>query len=301
MLDLNDFHYYVEVVERGGITAASKSLLASKSTISNRIRQLECALGVRLINRTSRQFSVTDVGTDFYKQAVLMLRQAKAAETIVRSRVVAPRGTIRMTSPVAAAQFAIGKLLPAFLGRFPEVDVWQHLTDRSVDIVAENFDLAIRSHSEPLPDSSLVQRTLGTASWRLFAARSYMEEYGTPCKPDHLSEHNTLVAMSCAESVGWNLQSDDGFKQSVSVNPRLISEDILSLKSAAEAGLGIVALPAYVCKGAIESGELINVLPEWSAGESTLTALVPVRQGMLPSVRAFMDFLVEKMPKVLAL
>jgi DNA-binding transcriptional LysR family regulator len=129
-LDLNDFYYFVHVVDRGGITSASRSLSIPKSTISHRMQILEAALGAHLINRNSRQFSVTDIGLDFYKHAALMLEQAQAAEAVVRQRLVEPSGLIRFTTAVAVAQFATSKVLPQFLDWFPKVDVLQHITDQ---------------------------------------------------------------------------------------------------------------------------------------------------------------------------
>jgi len=298
-LDLNDFYYFVHVVDRGGITPASRSLSIPKSTISHRMQTLEAALGAHLINRNSRQFSVTDIGLDFYKHAALMLEQAQAAEAVVKQRLVEPSGLIRCTTAVAVAQFATSKVLPQFLDRFPKVDVLQHITDQMVDIVAENFDLAIRAHSEALPNSNLVQRTLGLAPWRLFAGRCYIEKYGMPTRPKDLADHRALFMMRFGQSPLWRLRSSEGEEHTICLKPRLASEDMVGLKATTQMGLGIVALPAFICREQVSSGELQAVLPEWSAGESTLTALMPARHGLLPSVRAFMDFLVSEILKVL--
>ena len=299
MLDLNDFYYFVHVVDHGGITAASRSLSVPKSTISHRIQVLEASLGARLINRTSRRFSVTDVGLDFYKQAALMLEQAQVAESIVKQRLVEPSGLIRFTAAVASAQFVMGKVLPEFLDRFPKINVLQHITDQAVDIVAENFDLAIRAHSDALPDSNLVQRTLGSAPWRLFAGRQYIERYGMPALPADLANHRALFMMRGGLPPLWRLRSPAGDEHTIRVEPRLMSDDMVGLKQASKKGLGIVALPAYICREDVAAAELQMVFPEWSAGESTLTALMPFRHGLLPSVRVFVDFLVSEIPKVI--
>ena len=299
MLDLNDFYYFVNVVDRGGMTAASRSLSVPKSTISHRIQQLEASLGVRLINRTSRQFSVTDAGLDFYKHAALMLEEAQAAEAIVKRRLVEPSGLIRVTTAVAIAQFATAKILPEFLGKYPEISVVQHVTDASVDLIAENFDLAIRAHSNALPDSNLIKRTLGSAPWRLFAGRRYIEEFGMPDSPEKLARHNALFMMRTGVQPTWRLRRSDGIEHEVPLRPRVMNNDMVGLIAAAQMGLGIVALPAYICREDVISGRLQPVLPEWSAGESTLTALLPFRHGRLPSVRAFLDFLISEIPKAI--
>ena len=171
VLDFNDFFYFVQVVDRGGFTAAGRTLRIPKSTLSHRIQQLEANLGVRLLNRTSRRFAMTDAGEEFYRHAVLMLREAELAETAIRQRLNEPTGTVRLTAAVATMQFAMRDIVPDFLLRYPKVNVVAHATDQNVDIIGENYDVAIRAHSDPLPDSTLVQRTLTPAPWLLFAGR----------------------------------------------------------------------------------------------------------------------------------
>src|ERR1700688_1558209 len=153
VLDLNDFFYFVQVVGRGGFTAAGRTLRIPKSTLSHRIQQLETNLGARLLNRTSRRFAMTDAGEEFYRHAVVMLRDAALAESAIRHPLSETTGAVRCTAAMATMQFAIGDILADFLLRYPKVNVVAHATDRNVDIVGENFDVAIRAHSEPLPDS----------------------------------------------------------------------------------------------------------------------------------------------------
>src|SRR5215510_4712307 len=139
MLDLNDFFLFVQVVDHGGFTAASRVLRAPKSTLSHRIQELENNLGVRLLNRTSRRFGMTDAGEDFYRHAVAMLREAEQAETTIRHRLTEPTGTVRCTAGVATMQFALSDIIAEFLLRYPKVNVVAHAADRAVDIVSENF------------------------------------------------------------------------------------------------------------------------------------------------------------------
>jgi DNA-binding transcriptional LysR family regulator len=301
MLDLNDFFYFVQVVDRRGFTSAGRSLGVPKSTLSHRIRQLESRLGVRLINRTSRQFSTTNVGKEFYHHATLMLAQAEAAENAIRHRLAEPSGTIRFTVSVPIAQFAMGGMLPDFMSRFPKIDLVQYATDDYVDIVAENYDLAVRAHSDPLPDSTLVRRELAPAPWYLFAAPSYLDRAGSPRSPEELSRHATLYMMRGSHQPTWQMRHRRKRDVVVPVEPRFSSNDLVALKRSACAGFGIVALPGYVCRAEVETGELTRVLPDWLAGDSTLTALIPFRRGMLPSVRAFVDFIGAEFPKAISL
>src|SRR5947208_11702260 len=195
VLDFNDFFYFVQVVDRGGFTAAGRTLRIPKSTLSHRIQQLEATLGVRLLNRTSRRFGMTDAGEEFYRHAVLMLREAELAETAIRHRLHEPSGTVRCTAAVATMQFAMRDMGASFLLRYPKVDVVAHATDQHVDIVGENYDVAIRAHSDPLPDSALVQRTLAPAPWFLFAGSAYLDANQAPQPPEELPHHPSLFMM----------------------------------------------------------------------------------------------------------
>src|SRR6478735_8574742 len=144
VLDFNDFFYFVQVVDRGGFTAAGRTLRMPKSTLSHRIQQLETNLGVRLLNRTSRRFGVTDAGGEFYRHAVVMLREAELAEGAIRQRLNEPTGTVRCTAAIATMQFAMRDIVPDFLLRYPKVNVVALAIDQNVDLVGENYDVAIR-------------------------------------------------------------------------------------------------------------------------------------------------------------
>lgn len=303
MLDLNDFFYFVQVVDCGGFTAAGRVLRLPKSTLSHRMQRLEAELGVRLLNRTSRRFAMTDAGEEFHRHAVMMLRDAELAESAIRRRLSEPTGTVRCTTATATMQFAIGDIVADFLGRYPKVRVVAHATDRKVDIVGENFDLAVRAHSDPLPNSTLVQRTLTPAPWLLFAGAAYLDAHGTPETPEDLSDHPSLFMMRTGVAPVWRLRRLGTASEEVvmPLTPRLLCDDMVALKQAAIAGLGVVALPGYVCREDVRSGVLRQVLPQWLAGDSTLTALIPYRRGLLPSVRAFIDHLAAELPKAVRL
>jgi DNA-binding transcriptional LysR family regulator len=303
VLDLNDFLYFVQVVDRGGFTAAGRTLRIPKSTLSHRIQQLETNLGVRLLNRTSRRFGMTDAGGEFYRHAVLMLREAELAETAIRHRLSEPAGTVRCTAAIATMQFAMRDIVAEFLDRYPKVNVVAHATDQYVDIVGENYDVAIRAHSDPLPNSTLVQRALTPAPWFLFAGAAYLDAEGPLDTPRELAKHPSLFMMRTGVKPIWRLRRSTrrGEEVALSLTPRLLIDDMLSLKQAAIAGLGVVALPGYVCRDDVKSGALRRVLPDWIAGDSTLTALIPYRQGLLPSVRAFIEHLAAEFPQAVVI
>ena len=287
MLDLNDFFYFVQVVDRGGFTAAGRTLRLPKSTLSHRIQQLETELGARLHNRTSRQLGMTDAGEEFYRHEVTMLREAELAETAIRQRLREPIGTVRCTAAMATMQFAMRDIVAEFLGRYPKVNVVAHASDQNVDIVGENYDVAVRAHSEPLPDSTLVQRHLAPAPWLLFAGAAYLDANKAPQTPADLRNHQSLFMMRTGVAPVWRLRHASRTKDQVIIplTPRLLSDDMITLK------------PGYVCRDEVRSGALRRVLPAWLAGDSTITALIPYRRGLLPSVRVFIDHLAAEFPK----
>jgi DNA-binding transcriptional LysR family regulator len=299
MLDLNDFFYFVQVVDRGGFTAAGRKLRVPKSTLSHRMQELERSLGVRLLNRTSRRFGLTDAGEEFYRHAVAMLREAELAETTIRHRLTEPTGTVRCTAGVATMQFALSNIIADFLAKYPKVNVFAHAADRTIDLVGENFDLAVRAHSEPLPDSNLIQRTLAPAPWFLFAGSEYLDAHGSPETPQDLQKHPSLFMMRSNVAPVWRLRHAREARNEIVVplTPRLLGDEMICLQQAAIRGLGVVALPGYICCAAVRSGSLRRVLPEWIAGDSTITALIPSRHGLLPAVRAFLDHLASEFPK----
>jgi DNA-binding transcriptional LysR family regulator len=299
MLDLNDLYYFVQTVEKKGISAAARALDVPKSTVSRHILALEAALGVRLIQRTTRTFAVTDIGREFYAHAVATLVEAESAENVVRQRMAEPSGTIRFTCSVALAQLGLAELIPRFVKMHPRVRICQHATNRLVDLVQEGFDFCLRAHSTFLPSSSLIQRHLVDVRWHLFAGPGYLADKGTPRRPEDLSAHDALGLHQVDETHVWSLTHEKDLKKRAAIpyEPRLQSDDMGTLKVAAQT-LGIVALPGYVARKEVESGLLVRVLPEWHAGIAKLSVLMPTRRGLLPSVRAFIDFLSSQLPPV---
>jgi DNA-binding transcriptional LysR family regulator len=300
MLDLNDFYYFVQVVDKQGFSAAGRALNLPKSSLSRRVIELEARLGARLIQRTSRSFVVTDVGQEFYRHASAMLIEAEAAENAVKRRLAEPSGTVRFTCAVALAQSGVAALVLRFMTLFPKVDIVLHATNHFVDLVDEGFDLGLRAHSAPLPDSSLIQRPLAAVPWHLFAGPDYLERNGVPQTPADLAGHTGLVLGYRAEETAWRLRHASGDTAVIPFAPRLRSDDMATLGMAAQSGHGIVALPAYICRADVGAGRLLRVLPGWTAGDAMATLVIASRRGLLPSVRAFIDFLVAEFPLVVA-
>ncbi|MFK7915347.1 MAG: LysR substrate-binding domain-containing protein [Pseudomonadales bacterium] len=298
MLDLNDHHYFVHAVDHGGFAAASRALDLPKSTISRRVIELESRLGVRLIERTSRSFVMTDVGRAFYRHAKAMLIEAEAAETAVQSLLAEPSGTVRMTCSFGMAR-SISGLISSFLTAYPKVDLVQYTTNKHVDLIEEGFDLGLRGHSKPLPDSSLVQRRLAETPWQVFAAPAFLAAQGTPSEPAAIAELATLALGTGSDHPAWQFERGDETVV-VPVRPRFHSSDMESLKDAAIAGHGIVSLPTYVAQAEVRKGSLEPVLVDWVTQRARISLLIPPKRSQLPSVRALIDFLVAEYPKLFA-
>ncbi|MEQ9076362.1 MAG: LysR substrate-binding domain-containing protein [Sandaracinaceae bacterium] len=297
-MDLNDYFYFVHVVEKRGFAPAGRALGVPKSRLSRHVQQLEDRLGARLIQRTSRQFAVTDVGETFYRFARAALDEVDAAEAAVRRQTNTLAGRVRLTCSVGMAHFALREVVVQFLVDNPKVDIVQHVTNRAVDLVEGGFDMAIRAHTGPLPDSGLVQRRLASTPWHLFAGPAYLESAGAPASPAALGGHTGLKLGYEPEQGSWSLRGPGGASVTVPYEPRLCSDDMVTLKDAATAGMGIVGLPAYICRDDVESGWLVRVLPEWTAGDAEISLLLPSRRGVMPAVRALAEHLQQVYPHV---
>ncbi|WP_203322420.1 LysR substrate-binding domain-containing protein [Pseudoxanthomonas beigongshangi] len=295
MLNLNDLVFFVAAVEHGGFAPASRRLGLPKSTLSKRVAELEEALQVRLIHRTSRSFTLTDVGRDFYEHARASIIEAEAAQDIVRQRVAEPSGTVRITASVPVAQEQLAAHLPRLAQRFPRLCLQLDVTDRFVDVVQEGYDIAVRSHFAPLPDSGLVQRRIGQESIVLVASPGYLDAHGMPTDPEALERHDGLL--SGAGATRWTLMAGAADARTVEVTPRprMIANESQALRAAAGAGLGIACLPESLCRPDLDEGRLSRVFPGWHAGRVTTTLVMPHRRGQLPGVRAVVDFLIESL------
>lgn len=297
MLDLNNLRYFVHVVDAHGFTAASNELGIPKSRLSRRISELEKGLQVRLLHRSSRQLSVTDVGAALYEHANAMLVEAAAAQQAVHQRLSEPVGTVKLACSVGIADFILNDFVPGFLRQYPQVNLVQDASNRFVDPVGEGFDLVIRAHDGPLPDSSLIQKTLAQVCWGLFASPDYLQKHGSPETVSDLELHRRLLVGS-DPGKSWTLQRDQGTGVVVSSPARYLTSSMANLKRAAIEGLGVVALPTYVCGDCTGSGTLRRLLPQWHVGRPHISLLMPSRRGQLPAVKALSQALVRHFERI---
>ena len=299
-LDLNDLYLFAQVIEHRGFTAASDVLGVSKSHISRRITDLEANLGARLLQRTSRRLSLTDAGEELYEHCRAMISEARAGEEAVRRRTVEPTGLVRVSMPVVLTDVVLAELLPRFMMRYPKVRLAIHASNRQVDLVEENVDVVVRGVGFEVESSSLIQASLCTARWGLVASPAHLAQTGAIDGPNGLPRNDLLVYASINEPVtALRLTRATGEVAAPAIQPRLQSDNIATLKEAALAGIGIAILPLYACTREIQTGSLCVVLPEWRPKEGRLVVLFPTRRGMMPAIRALVDFLKAELPPLL--
>jgi len=296
MQDLNDLYYFAAVVDHAGFAAAERALGIPKSRLSRRISQLETDLGVRLLQRSTRRFAVTEVGNSVYRHAQSMLAEAQAAREVVDRLSAEPRGVIRVSVPVGLAQTWVPKLLPEFLAKYPQVRVQLHVSNRRVDIINEGIDVALRVRSKLDDDGSLVMRSFGQIQELLVASPDYLRRMGRPNRPEELDQHVTLSISEDESRQRWELHGPDDEVRRVDLKPRVAGFDFPMLMALAKQGVGITMLPETTCAEAVRSGELEVVLQQWRLPQGIFHAVFASRRGLLPAVRVFIDFLAEKAP-----
>ena len=291
MQDLNDMRFFAEVVDQNGFAAAARKLRMPRSRLSRRIGLLEDRLGMKLIHRSTRRFTVTEIGREYYRHCVAMMVEAEAAqETIDRMR-TEPQGVVRVSCPSSLISFEIGEMIARFMEQYPKVEVLLESTNRRVDVIREGFDLAIRVRFPPLEDSDLVIRKFAGSPQCLVASPSVSKAFSRPLAPADLASLPSLGLNPAALENEWQLDGPDGATATISHRPRFATEDMMALRLAALRGIGVCQFPTFVVADDLNSGRLVDLLPEWSPKAGIIHAVFPSRRGLLPSVRALLDFL----------
>ncbi len=295
--DLNDMAVFVAVVECGTFTAAAEHLEVGKSQVSQRIARLEKRLGMRLIQRTTRQQHITDFGQTYYRHCRDMLSAAERAQKLADQASDTAAGSVRAVCPPLFSELVLGPIVAAFMRAFPDVHLQIDQRCREVDIVAEGYDLAfcIRDH---IDDSTLVARSVGSNNHVLTASPGFLADRQL-AGPDSL---NGLPSLSMGASsvhgrYQWQLSGPRAACRTVRHNPRLVSDDLLMLRAAAVAGHGVVALPGFLCADQIARGELVAVLPMWSLPGVDVHAVYPSRHGQPLAVRSFIEFVAPRISR----
>ncbi|AUH34941.1 LysR family transcriptional regulator [Paracoccus tegillarcae] len=293
---LESLRVFVRVIELGSITAGGRDLRLSPAVASNRIKDLENRFGVRLLNRTTRKLTPTEIGRAFYDHAQRVIETLDEAEAVVSSFSGKPQGVVRLTAPLGVGRRLIAPLIPSFCAENPGIDIRLRLSDRSVNIVEDGIDLAFFL-GEPA-DSSLKWRKIADCPRLLVAAPDYLAAHGTPQKPDDLQQHNCLLLRyPRSPEYFWVLQTEDG-PLKMMVSGRFDTDDGDVLTEWALSGQGIANRPAYEVAEHLKAGRLIEILPENRPPPAQFGCLTPHRRLQDPKVRMFADVAVRELKKL---
>jgi DNA-binding transcriptional LysR family regulator len=262
-----------------------------KSTISRRIKQLEESLSVRLLQRTTRSLTLTELGAVFYERCKRVQAEADEAERSVSEGQEMPKGILRLTAPIETGFRQFGRILADYSKFHPEVQVEIDLSNRFVDIVEEGYDLAIRAGT--LPDSTLVARKLGSSRMQVCASPSYLEAHEPPVTPGSLNEHTLLLYDNTLKKSLWNFTGPEG-TAGVVLQPKHCANSLMLLRDMVKSGYGIALLPSQHIQQDLERGDLVLLLSEWKLPEMGIYAVYPSPRHLTPKVKSFIDFLSQQ-------
>lgn len=282
---------FARVIEAGGISAAARRLHLSKSAVSKQLAALEDRLGARLLHRTTRRMSLTEAGAAFLERCRRVIAEAEEAEAAIGALQVEPRGILKVNAPMTFGTMHLAAAIPDFMARHPQVRVDLVLNDRLVDLIEEGFDVAVRIAQ--LADSSLVARKLAPGRRVLVAAPGYLDRHGRPQTLTDLLDHDTICYSYLASANEWRFDGPNG-EESVEVRGRLNANNGEVLLAATLAGIGIAALPTFICGPCLRAGTLVRVLPEYENRSIGVYAVWPSGRHLTAKMRAFVDFLAER-------
>jgi len=292
MDSLTDIAVFVQVVDAGSFTAAAEKLGLSKSVVSKYVTRLEERLGARLLNRTTRRLSLTEVGHAFYTRSLQGLREIEEAEAEVSKLQSAPRGVLRLNAPMSFGIMHVAPALSGFLAQYPELSVDMSLDDRRVDLIEEGFDLAIRIGE--LPDSSLVARRLGPCRHVVCGSPDYFKKHGEPKTLEDLSNHNAIIYKYQDTPKEWHFVAPNKNIIRVAVSGNIQINNSLGLREALLQGAGITLTPTFVAGQDIKTGKLKAVLTDHKVMEVSIYAVYPQRRHLSPKVKAFVEYMTKR-------
>jgi len=282
---------FIRVADSGGFTAAARRLDLSTTTVSDQVQALENALGARLLNRTTRRVSLTEIGRSYYDRCVQLLQDLEEANEAAGAQQATPRGQLRVYCQQGIEQF-VAPVIVDFLARYPEASVDLRTGHAMIDLVQEAFDLAISA--QPTPDATLVRRHLATLSLMLCGAPAYFEKHSVPQTPADLAGHNCLRYPYAPFEDGWRFLDAGGNPVTARISGSLISSSPETIRAAAVAGIGLMITAPFLIEDLLASGTLVPLLPGYRAQQCEINAFYPHRRHLAAKVRAFIDLLVDR-------
>ena len=291
--DLNELRAFVAVVDTGGFNRAANQLEASAAAVSRRISALESALGVKLLNRTTRQIDLTEAGNQFYADVVSIIESLEEAEEKLQSGRETVKGNLRVAAPLSFGVTRIAPILPQFMKQYPELKVHLQLDDRFADLVAEGIDVAIRIGS--LKDSSLVATRLASIPSACCASPDYLALHGEPGKPEDLSRHNCLQYSLLSSKEDWSFVEQNDNRRDIQISGSLSTNNGDVLKEAAIQGLGITMAPTFIVEDALRDGRLKAILSDYYPEPFGLYAVQPSRHFTPMRINVLIDYLKKQL------
>ncbi len=291
MEDLTAMVVFAKVVEEKSLSGAARKLDLSKSRVSKLVAKLEKSLGARLLNRTTRQMSLTEVGAVFYEHCVRIVEELEEAKLAVSRLHSEPRGVLKVSASVAFGTLHIAPVFADFIARYPEVTIDMTINDRFVDLAEEGYDVAIRIAKDP--GQNIVARKLAPVHRKICATPGYFARRGVPRTPAELARHNCLVYTYLQPQDRWQLKGPDG-EVAVAVSGNLRLNDDEALSQAVLGGLGIAVLPTFIIGGDLQAGRLQSVLSDYVPVVRHIYAVYLPNRHLSAKVRAFIDFLLER-------
>lgn len=288
--DLQGAAVFVQVVESGSIRGAARALAMPKSNVSRRVAELEAQLGARLLQRTTRTLSLTDAGRAFHQHASIAVAALQDAERAVHDLEGEPRGTLKVTAPANFGMLFMPTLIADFMRAYPDVNLVVDFTDRSVDLVQEGFDVAVRAGR--LADSSLIAVSLRGSTFATLASPEYLKKHGTPKTPADLRNHECLI-FGLSREAKWPYRQtakSQAKPLEIPVRGKLAANSFFAARDAAIAGLGIARIPELIASDALQTGQLKAVLKNHAMPEAPLHIVYPSHRHLSPKVRVFVDF-----------
>ena len=283
---------FVKVVDAGSFAAAARHFGMSAAMVSKHVQTLEEHLGARLLNRTTRRVSATEVGQHFYERCMRILSELEEAERVAGDLQTTPRGLLRVTAPVSFGTRQLAPAIADYLASYPDVSIDLSLDDPYVDLVARHFDLAIRLGA--LVDSSLIARKLCTLAMVVCASPGYLEKYGTPREPRDLVFHNCLAYTYANPRSVWTFVDQNGEQNVIRISGRFLANSGDALLALVLRGAGIMLAPDYLVEEELKAGRLIRLLPDYTTPETPVHAVYPHSHYLSAKTRTFIDFLATR-------
>ena len=297
MSDLNALLIFAKVVDASSFSEAARRLRMPVSTVSRRVAELEGQLGVRLLERSTRQLRLTDVGAEVLEHAQKSVEVSDAVDSVVSNQLTEVKGTLRLSAPPSISDSVLAPLVTAFQASYPMVHIHILVTDRYVDHIAEGIDLAVRVG--PLEDSTLVARKMLRYRHQLVASPEYLGNAKKPKKPQDLLDHHLLAFLFGNPQTSWTFfKESDKSKRTITFHPHISMNDHAGLATALISGAGIGNLPPIVCTNLLKEGKLVEVIPNWHFQAVDLSIIHLGNRHMTRAVRLFKEFATQMAPRL---